>query len=168
MAAGDRGWLKGNLAEGEALEHSRIGKGYLFGETTPRDRYRDLGINVRVLEPGQPASLYHSEAAEEFFIVLGGECLAIVEDQEVPLRKWEFLHTAPGTAHLIVGAGERPATVLMIGGRRAEEPPHYPVSELAARYGASVETETDNPQEAWQQAGWGLDFERVPLPWPPE
>jgi uncharacterized cupin superfamily protein len=169
MADGDRKWLKENLADVEALQHSRIGKGYLFGETMPRDRYRDVGVNVRVLEPGQPASLYHSEAAEEFFIVLGGECLAIVEDEEVPLRKWDFLHTPPGTAHVIVGAGDRPATVLMFGGRHVEQPPHYPVSELAARYGASVQTATDDPQEAWQQqAGWDLNFERVPLPWPPE
>src|SRR5919201_4787873 len=91
MATGDGRWLKENLAEAEALEHSRIGKGYLFGETMPRDRYRDVGVNVRVLEPGQPASQYHSEAAEEFFIVLGGECLAIVDDEEVPLRKWDFI-----------------------------------------------------------------------------
>ena len=168
MEARDGKWLKENLAEAEALEHSRIGKGYLFGETMPRDRYRDVGVNVRVLEPGQPASLYHSEAADEFFIVLGGECLAIVEDEGVPLRKWDFLHCAPHTAHVIVGAGDSPATVLMIGGRRADEPPHYPVSEVAARYGASVETETNDGQEAWQQAGWDLDFDRVPLPWPPE
>src|ERR671925_1870903 len=130
MAGGDRKWFKENLGEAEALQHSRIGKGYLFGETMPRDRYRDIGVNVRVLEPGQPASLYHSEAAEEFFIVLGGECLAIVEDEEVSLHKWDFLHTPPRTAHLIVGAGDRPATVLMIGGRRSDQPPHCPVSEL--------------------------------------
>src|ERR671935_2050110 len=149
MAAGDGRWLKENLAEAEALEHSRIGKGYLFGEIMPRDRYRDVGINVRVLEPGQPASLYHSEAEEEFFIVLGGDCLAIVEDEEVPLRKWDFLHCPPRTAHVIIGAGDGPATVLMVGGRRAEGPLHYPVSDLAARYGVSVSTPTDNPREAW-------------------
>ncbi len=161
------GWFKQNLSEVEALHHEQGGIGYLFGETRPFERYQDFGINVRVLKPGQPASLYHSEAAEEFFIVLGGECLAIVEDQEVPLRKWDFLHTPPATAHLIVGAGEAPATVLMVGGRGATEPPHYPVSELAARYGASVQTETDDPQDAWQQVGWKPEFDSAPLPWPP-
>jgi hypothetical protein len=69
---------------------------------------------------------------------------------------------------VIIGAGDGPATVLMVGGRRAEGPPHYPVSEVAARHGASVSTPTDNRREAWQQAGWELSFERVPLPWPPE
>jgi len=122
---------------------------------------------VRVLGPGQPASPYHSEDAEEFFIVLGGECLAIVEDEEVPIRKWDFLHCPPRTAHVIVGAGDGPATVLMVGGRRAEGPPHYPVSDVAARYGASVATATDSPQEAWQQLGWERRLDPTPLPWPP-
>ena len=123
---------------------------------------------MRVLEPGQPASPYHSEDAEEFFIVLGGECLAIVEDEEVPLRTWDFLHCPRRVAHAIVGAGDGPATVLMVGGRRAESPPRYPVSEVAARHGASVSTETEDPREAWQQLGWERSFEPVPLPWPPD
>jgi uncharacterized cupin superfamily protein len=71
-AIAERTWFKENLAEVEALEHPKAGKGYLFGETQPFERYRDLGINVRVLEPGQPASLYHSEAAEEFFTCSAG------------------------------------------------------------------------------------------------
>jgi len=164
----DGGWFKENLSEVEGFEHPQAGKAYLFGESGPYERYRDLGINVRFLEPGQPASLYHSEAVEEFFIVLGGECLAIVDEEEVPLVKWDFLHCAPRTAHVIIGAGDGLATVLMVGGRRAEESPHYPVSELAARYGASVTTETDNPQEAWRQVGWEPRLDPAPVPWPPE
>jgi uncharacterized cupin superfamily protein len=164
----ERRWLKANLGEVEALEHPQGGKAYLFGESRPNELYRDIGINVRVLEPGQPASVYHSEGAEEFFVVLGGKCVAIVDDEEVPLRKWDILHTPPGTAHAIVGAGEGPATVLMVGGRQREGPPHYPVSEVAARYGASVTEETDSPQEAYWQVGWEMRFEPTRLPWPPE
>ena len=164
----ERAWIKENLGEVEGMRHAQAGRGYLFGEAFPRERFRDVGVNVRVLEPGQPASLYHSESVEEFFLVLGGECLAIVDNEEVPLRRWDFLHTPPGVAHLIVGAGDSAATVMMIGGRRTDEPPHYPVSELAARYGASVKTETDDPQDAWQQAGWEMSFDTAPLPWPPE
>ena len=160
-------WSKANLAEVEAVEHARVGKAFLFGEAHPRERYRDVGVNIRVLEPGQPASVYHSEAVEEFFIVLGGECLAIVEEEEVSLRKWDYLQCAPGTAHVIVGAGDAPSTVLMIGGRRSETPPHYPVSEAAARFGASVRAPTDDSQEAWRQAGWDLRFAPARLPWPP-
>ena len=161
-------WFKANLSEVEGFEHAAAGKAYMFGETRPLERYRDVGINVRVLEPGQPASLYHDEPAEEFFLVLGGECIAIVEDEEVPLRKWDFLHTPPRVAHVIVGAGDGPSTVLMVGGRRAEGPPHYPVSEVAARHGASVKTETNSGPEAWQQMGWEARLDPAPLPWPPE
>ena len=164
----ERRWLKANLGDVEGLEHAQSGKGYLFGETRPRELYRDFGINVRVLEPGQPASLYHSEPNDEVFLVLGGECIAIVEDEEVPLRKSDYLYTQPGTAHVIVGAGDGPATVLMVGGRRGEEPPRYQVSEAAARYGASVDTETEGGQEAYRQAGWEARFDPAPLPWPPE
>ncbi|MBV9213928.1 MAG: cupin domain-containing protein [Actinobacteria bacterium] len=160
-------WFKANLDEVQGFEHPQAGVAYLFGETRPFGRYEDLGINIRVLEPGQPASLYHDEPAEEFFIVLGGECLAIVEDQEVPLRTWDFLHTPPRVPHVVIGAGDGPATVLMVGGRRADGPPHYPVSELAASYGASVKTETNSGREAWQQAGWELRMQPTSLPWPP-
>jgi uncharacterized cupin superfamily protein len=161
-------WFTGNFGEVEGIEHEHAGKAYRFGESRPYELYRDIGINVRVLRPGQPASPYHTEAAEEFFIVLGGECLAIVDEQEVPLGKWDFLFTPPGTAHVIVGGGEGPATVLMVGSRQAQPPVHYPVSELAARHGASVSTPTDSPQEAWQQLGWERRLDRAPLPWPPE
>ena len=40
----------------------------------------------------------------------------------------------------------------MLGPRVADEGLHYPVSELAARYGASVETETSDPGEAYAGA----------------
>jgi uncharacterized cupin superfamily protein len=164
----ERRWFKDNLGEVEALEHEQAGLAYLFGERMPRELFRDFGINVRVLAPGQPSAIYHSEAVEELFLVLGGECLAVVEDEEVPLRKWDFLHCPPGTAHVIVGAGDGPAHVLMVGGRRAEAPPRYPVSDVAARYGASVRTPADSPQEAWRQLGWELSFGGAPLPWPPD
>jgi mannose-6-phosphate isomerase-like protein (cupin superfamily) len=164
----ERRWTKANLGEVEGVEHPQAGLSYLFGESRPRELYSDLGINIRVLQPGQPASLYHAESNDEFFIVLGGECLAIVEDEEVPLRKWDYLYAPPGTAHLIVGAGDGPATVLMVGGRRSTEPPRFPVSELAARYGASAAAGAEGAQEAYRGAGWEMTLKPAPFPWPPE
>jgi hypothetical protein len=38
------------------------------------------------------------------------------------------------------------------------------VSEVAAKYGASVATETDDPDEAY--ADWPGDYLPVRLPWP--
>ena len=79
--------------------------------------FRDLGVNVRVLWPGDANALYHHEDAQEGFLVLSGECLLIVEEQERPLRQWDYFHCPPGTRHVIVGAGKGPCVVLMIGVR---------------------------------------------------
>jgi uncharacterized cupin superfamily protein len=43
----------------------------------------DTGVNIHVLDPGQPASLYHSELVQEDFLVLHGECLLIADEQEL-------------------------------------------------------------------------------------
>jgi uncharacterized cupin superfamily protein len=102
---------------------------------------------------------------QEDFLVLYGECIAIVDDKELPLRQWDFFHCPPGTEHIFVGAGDGPCAVLMIGSRR-EEAFHYAVSEAAARYGASVTKETDDPEEAY--ADWRAEGPDTPVanPWP--
>ena len=164
----DRGWFTGNLGEAEALSNPKMGSGFLFGEQRPRELFEEVGINVRAVEPGQPTALYHQEQAEETFLVLGGECVAIVAGEEVTLRKWDFLHCPPGTPHVLIGAGDGLCHILMVGGRtNGPQGIHYPVSEAAARYGASVSRATDDPRDAWEQAGFDLAFERRPLPWPP-
>ena len=46
-----------------------------------------------------------------------------------------------------MGVGEGPCVILMVGSRSGREA-HYPLSQLAARYGASVAEETSD----WRQA----------------
>jgi uncharacterized cupin superfamily protein len=157
----------GSLNDAQAMKHPTLGLGYLFGEQVPRAKFKDFGINVRVVEPGQPTALYHAENAEELFLVLSGECLAIVDDEELTLSQWEFLYCAADTPHVIIGAGDGPATILMVGGRKEELGLRYPVSETAAKHGVSVDTETTSGEDAWRQRGLALEFEHVPLPWPP-
>ena len=36
--------------------------------------FPQVGVKVRVLEPGQPNGIYHSENQQEDFLVLSGEC----------------------------------------------------------------------------------------------
>lgn len=160
-------WFTASLNEAQAMKHPVLGMGYLFGEAFPREKFRDFGINVRVVDPGQPTALYHSEDAEEAFLVLAGECVAVVDDEEVPLKQWEFLFCPPGTAHVLIGAGDGPATILMVGGRKEKLSIHYPVSEVAARHGVSVDHETDDFEDAWSQRGLKPEFDLAPLPWPP-
>ena len=74
--------------------------------------------------------------------MLSGECRLLVEGEERLLRAWDFCHCPPGTDHIFLGAGDGPCVILMAGARLESERLHYPVSELAARYGASVEEDT--------------------------
>ena len=114
--------------------------------------FPQVGINLRVLQPGQPNALYHSESQQEAFLVLSGECRLLVEGEERLLGPWDFFHSPAGTEHILVGAGEGPCAILVVGARTDDEQLHYPVSELAARYGASAEEETSDPEQAY--AGW--------------
>ena len=62
----------------------------------------NAGFTIRVVPPGRPADLYHAESVEEDFLILMGECVLIIEDQERRLRPWDFVHCPPMTAHTLV------------------------------------------------------------------
>ena len=132
----------------------------------PPVEFAQLGINVTVLERDQ-RSVYHAESNQEAFLVLAGECRLLVEGDERRLRPWDFFHSPPWTEHAFVGAGDGPCVILMAGARLGPEV-RYPVSEIAARYGASVEKETSDVEEAYATAEW-FRRERPPswsrLPW---
>jgi uncharacterized cupin superfamily protein len=155
------GWFVHNLSDALAVRQEKGGALYPL---EPREApFRDLGVNVRVLWPGDANGLYHAEGVQEGFLVLSGECMLIVEDEERPLRQWDYFHCPADTNHIIVGAGDGPCAVLMIGAR-PDVGLRYPVSEAAAKYGASVAKATDNPDEAY--ADWPDEYEPVRLPWP--
>jgi uncharacterized cupin superfamily protein len=81
--------------------------------------------------------------------VLSGECTLIVEGEERVLRPWDFFHSPAGTEHIFVGAGDAPCVIMMAGARGEDWQVRYPVSERAARYGASAEKETSDPRQAY-------------------
>ncbi len=151
MAAG---WFVVNARE------ARWESSDVFGRYCPfegEERFPQLGININVLEPGQPLGMYHAEPGhQEDFLVLEGECVLVVEEQTRELRRWDFVHCPPGVAHIVVGAGDGPSIVLAVGTRGDGEGVSrgvvYPVSEAAARYGASVAQETTEPREAYPPA----------------
>jgi uncharacterized cupin superfamily protein len=114
--------------------------------------FPQLGINVQVLQPGDPMSMYHWEADQEDFLVLSGEALLIVEGEERRLRQWDFVHCPSETKHTIVGAGVGPALLLAAGARAHQDGPDwggYTVDEVALRHGAGVERETNDANEAY-------------------
>ena len=114
-----------------------------------RERFPELGINLTVLAPGQPMTMYHRERYQEGFLVLRGECLLIVEGQEMQLQQWDYFHCPPDVAHAIVGAGTEPSLVLAVGNRLGPDVIVYPRDETALKHGAGVAQETPHPKEAY-------------------
>lgn len=112
-----------------------------------------VGFNLFVLEPGNPMAMYHWEADQEGFLVLSGEALLIVEDEERPLRQWDYFHCPPNVPHTIVGAGSGPCAILALGARidsvEEEGWGGYPYSDVAMRHDASAEEDTTDPKVAY-------------------
>jgi uncharacterized cupin superfamily protein len=156
------GWFVLSLSDAVALRHEKAGA--FFPLESHEHRFPDFGINVHVLGPGEPNCLYHAESVQEAFLVLSGECLLVIEEEERQLRAWDFVHCPPGTNHVFVGAGDGPCAILMVGARAPDATVHYPVSEVAGRRDASVTAATDSPPEAY--ADWPSGFTPERLPWP--
>ena len=113
------------------------------------DLEQQVGVNLFVLGPGEPMAMYHWEADQEGYLVISGEGLAIVDDEEIPLKQWDYVHTPAGVPHVIVGG---PCVVLAIGGREYQNGPDwggYPLSDVAARHNASTEVETTDGEVAY-------------------
>lgn len=156
------GWFVLSLEEALAVRNEEKG-GAAYPLEPRTSPFRDVGVNVRVLWPGEPNGLYHSEDVQEGFFVLSGECTLVVEEEERPLKRWDYFHCPAGTRHIIVGGGDGPCAILMIGAR-PDVGLRYPVSEVAAKYGASVTKETGDGDEAY--ADWPGEYVPVRLPWP--
>ena len=142
------GWFVVNARESRWRHEGPLGSYCTF---EGKRRFPQLGINVSVLEPGERIGMYHRENAQEAFLVLAGECTLIVEGDERRLTTWDFFHCAPRTEHIIVAAGDQSAVVLAVGarGRGVGGGIVYPVSDVAARYGAGVVRETTDPAVAY-------------------
>jgi len=85
--------------------------------STHEPDFSQLGINLTVLQPGEPMGMYHWEADQEDFLVMSGEALLFVEGEERALRQWDLVHCLPGTEHTIVGAGQTACVVVAVGAR---------------------------------------------------
>jgi uncharacterized cupin superfamily protein len=140
------GWFVVNAREARWREYGPLGVCCNFeGKRT----FRQLGVNLNVLEPGQSLGLYHRESHQEGFLVLSGECLLVVEDDVRSLCAWDFFHCPGGTAHVLVGAGDGPAVVLAVGARGGRKGLAYLVSPAALERGAGVQVQTTSPAEAY-------------------
>jgi uncharacterized cupin superfamily protein len=144
-----KGWFVLNARETPWM--ARSGRPAVCGFEGAND-FEQLGINISVLEPGQSMAMYHWEADQEDFLVLAGEALLVIEGEERPLRRWDFVHCPAGTKHTILGAGDGPCLVLAVGARDRSVGPKwggYTVAEVAQRHGAGVDEETTDASEAY-------------------
>jgi uncharacterized cupin superfamily protein len=163
--AGD-GWFVVNVRDAAWLTSENGEKHPSGSECSFENReveFPQFGIRLHVLEQGEPNGLYHSESEQEAFLVLSGECRLIVEGEERLLGPYDFFHSPAETEHIFVGAGDGPCVILMAGARSEDWRVLYPVSELAARYGASAEEETSDPQQAY--AGFESSRRERPSYW---
>jgi uncharacterized cupin superfamily protein len=155
LAPGSPGWFVVNAREARWRE--RPGRGHSLPLTGWSDEecetyFAQLGVNLLVLEPGQPSGNYHWEADAEGFLVISGEPLLIIEGQERPLRQWDYFHCPPGTNHIIVGGQSGTSVVLAMSSREHMATPEwggYTVDEAALRHGAGVEEETSDSAAAY-------------------
>jgi uncharacterized cupin superfamily protein len=145
------GWFVVNVRQ--ARWRAREGRGAVCSfEGDGEAEFEQYGFNLFALGPGEPMAMYHWEADQEDFLVLRGEAILVVDGEERPLEQWDFVHTPANVPHTIIGAGDGPALVLAVGARintRGENWGGYPLDETARRHGASSESETTDPKEAY-------------------
>ena len=159
VTAGE-GWFVLNAREARWKRGEGRGARLNFDGDT---EFPQVGVNLFVLAPGDVMGMYHWEADQEDFFVIDGEALLIIEGEERPLRRWDFVHCPAQANHIIVGAGDRPCVVLAVGAREHQKGPGwggYPVDDAALRRGAGVERETNLVREAYARFP-----ARVTSPW---
>ncbi|MFL5935573.1 MAG: cupin domain-containing protein [Gaiellaceae bacterium] len=159
------GWFVVNTRQARWRDYGPLGVGCNF---EGKRAFRQLGVNVNVLRPGEPLGLYHREARQEGFLVLTGECVLIVEGKTRRLRAWDFFHCPAGTAHIVVGAGDGASVVVAVGARLRRKGLEYVADPLALAHGAGVEEETRDSRQAYARFpapqrtrygdGWLPDF----------
>jgi uncharacterized cupin superfamily protein len=152
------GWFVVNAADAAWVTNDAFGARCSFEANGPavgknpelaERTFPQLGFGLFVLEPAKPSGLYHAESQQEDFLVLAGECVLLVEEEERPLHAWDFVHCPPGTRHAFVGSGAERCVILMVGARAKDRTIVYPQSDLALGHAAGVESETDSPREAY-------------------
>jgi quercetin dioxygenase-like cupin family protein len=148
LAPTTEGWFVVNVRDGAWVTNAVLGEACMFEGDV---EFPHAGFTLGVLRPGQSGGRYHREANQEDFLVLAGECILLIENDERRLKAWDFVHCPANTEHGFVGAGTGPCVIFMTGSRVGwpETGVVYVRSELALRHGAGVEVETTKGAEAY-------------------
>jgi uncharacterized cupin superfamily protein len=138
-------WYVLNARDCPWVEGDRTGL-YVGFEDEENNPFPQLGLNVRILQPGQAIGMYHFESGQEDFLVLDGEAVAIVDGEERTMGTWDLLHCEPGVAHMIKATGDRPLLLVCAGARVDEEVDGtmYVANDVARKHGVSVDADTSD------------------------
>jgi uncharacterized cupin superfamily protein len=146
LGADGVGWFVLNARDARWWQRQGLGR---WADLEGDGDFEQLGMRIAVLRPGEPSGMYHGETGQENFLVVSGECVLVIEGEERRLKAWDFVHCPPWTGHTFIGAGAEPCVIVTVGARTAHDEILYPVSEVAAKHGSSVERETPKPAEAY-------------------
>jgi mannose-6-phosphate isomerase-like protein (cupin superfamily) len=122
------------------------------------------GFTIRVVPAGRPSTLYHAESVQEDFLVLQGECVLVIEDQERHLRAWDFVHCPPMTSHAFIAKEPGPCILLATGNRRDDFEVVSRRSEVALRHDVGTDVDGVEPErrgrwevrrpDGWEELPW--------------
>lgn len=143
------GWYVAHVDE---LEHLGTG-GHSFTALEGEHRWTQFGMSIDQLQPGAGASYHREFHEDESFLVLDGACDLVIEGELHRIHAGTLVHCPAGTAHVLVGAGERPCRIWMFGAR-GKTPDggtwgEYLPDPHAARLGKAVEDVTSDPAIAY-------------------
>ncbi|MGH3143232.1 MAG: cupin domain-containing protein [Gaiellales bacterium] len=146
LGAEGPGWFVLNARDARWWQREGLGR---WADLEGDGDFEQLGMRIAVLRPGEPSGMYHGETGQEDFLVVSGECVLVIEGEERRLKAWDFVHCPPWTGHTFVGRGDGPCVIVTVGARTGDDEILYPVNEVAAKHGSSVEKETPEPKEAY-------------------
>lgn len=90
-------------------------------------------VNIDILPPKAYSAKYHSHSQqEEFFLVLEGSGTLLLNDQEQPVQKGDFIAkpAGKGIAHTFYNSGDAPLVLLDVGTVEKEDTCYYPSGDV--------------------------------------
>ena len=157
--AGD-GWFVLNARDASWRGNDHFGWHAAFENR--KHPFPQYGMNIHVMQKGQPNCHYHGESDQEDFLVVSGRCRLLIEGREMTLGPWDFVHCPSWTDHVFVGLSREPCVMVMAGGRAPKGKIRYPRLELALKYRAGVRKSTNDPRVSY--AGIESAFGPAPEP----
>jgi len=105
MPAGSKATLLVHRSSGVASEIQRLGPYAIEALLKPDEERSGTVYRVRI-EPHSTTSVSYHKIAEEYYFVLAGRGVAILDGQPYPLSPGDFLRLPPGTTHGFVTEDE--------------------------------------------------------------